>query len=175
MTDYIPPPPVERWRELPGSVGRYEISDQGRLRRWYSQGVCYKEPIYNKAFVSSVGYAYYKVLIDGVGKNCAAHRLVMLVFVGPSDLDVNHKDGDKLNNHLDNLEYVTPKENIRHAIDVLGKKFGPLPGQSQPTKQDEEIRALAAAGVNQREIARRFQISQPLVSYIVSGKVRPRE
>ena len=42
------------------------------------------------------------------------HRLVMEAFVGQSDLQVNHKDFNKINNKLDNLEYTTPKENITH-------------------------------------------------------------
>src|SRR5574343_645792 len=43
------------------------------------------------------------------------HRLVMFLFVGRSNLSVNHIDGNRLNNHLSNLEYCTLSENIKHA------------------------------------------------------------
>lgn len=47
------------------------------------------------------------------GKGIRVHRLVMELFKGPSDLTVDHIDGNKRNNRLDNLEYVTNEENIR--------------------------------------------------------------
>lgn len=67
-------------------------------------------------------YGYEKVRlisIDGKRHTYSVHRLVLENF-NPIDnmenLQVNHKDGNKLNNNLDNLEWVTPKENIKHAI-----------------------------------------------------------
>lgn len=58
-------------------------------------------------------------------KPTAVHRLMALTFLEPpSDkhIWVNHKDGNKLNNTLNNLEWTTPSENIQHSFDVLGRK-----------------------------------------------------
>jgi len=56
--------------------------------------------------------------ITGQRRAFLVHRIVWETFVGeiPEGLQINHKDGNKLNNHLSNLEVVTPKENMRHAV-----------------------------------------------------------
>ena len=54
-----------------------------------------------------------------IDKNCSVHRLVMKAFCpceGMDELQINHKDGNKLNNHIDNLEWSTSLENIRHSF-----------------------------------------------------------
>lgn len=63
-------------------------------------------------------YTYHRLSPGGGNptKNMSTHRLVMLTFFGPSDLDVNHKDGNPLNNRLSNLEYCTKSQNQRHSF-----------------------------------------------------------
>lgn len=58
-------------------------------------------------------------------KCIAVHRLVALTYLGQPQrpgMQVNHKDGNKLNNHWENLEWVTAKENIKHSYEVLGRE-----------------------------------------------------
>lgn len=63
------------------------------------------------------GYATYRVTVDGVKKHLKAHRMMLNAWVcGNPDLVVNHKDGNKANNSLDNLEWCTVAENNAHAI-----------------------------------------------------------
>jgi hypothetical protein len=76
------------------------------------------------------GYAYVSLSIGDRTRKIAVHRLVAHVFLGldldDSDLQVNHKDGDKLNNNLSNLEIVTRSQNMRHVTRVLNKGHKPL-------------------------------------------------
>lgn len=92
----------------------YEVSNLGRVRR------CIDGFIYKPRNMSS-GY-YYVGLRQRPGaktKNVSIHRLVLSSFIGYQDgKDVNHIDGNKKNNNLNNLEWVTRSENIRHAIDI---------------------------------------------------------
>ena len=63
------------------------------------------------------GYAAVTLWIDGVSEKFKVHRLVAEVFLGPAapDMTVNHKDHDKRNNHVNNLEWVTQSDNTKAA------------------------------------------------------------
>lgn len=71
-----------------------------------------------KQWDNGIGYRAIGITIKGRSKNLYVHRLVLQTFV-PHDkydeMEVNHKDGDKSNNELENLEWVTSEENIKHA------------------------------------------------------------
>jgi hypothetical protein len=54
-------------------------------------------------------------------KSFLIHRLIAEAFLGPSDLQINHKDGNKQNNRIENLEWVTLQQNVDHCRHVLGK------------------------------------------------------
>lgn len=66
------------------------------------------------------GYLILGLMCEGVRKTFAVHKLVALCFVdNPENLpEVNHKDGDKLNNHFSNLEWCTRGSNIQHAFET---------------------------------------------------------
>jgi hypothetical protein len=70
------------------------------------------------------GYQIINISDNGHTKGLSVHTAVMMAFNPDGKLDesyqINHIDGNKLNNHIDNLEWVTPKENMRHSVDVLG-------------------------------------------------------
>lgn len=62
---------------------------------------------------NGAGYLKINLYKDGIKKGLFVHRLVMSAFCGQSDLVVNHKDNDRQNNRLDNLEYVTQSDNVK--------------------------------------------------------------
>ena len=100
----------EEWRSIQGYENYYEISSYGNVRN-IKTGKCL---IGDK---NSIGYKRV-TLYSPIKKRFFIHRLVALHFCDgyKEDLVVNHKDGNKLNNHADNLEWVTRSENDLHAF-----------------------------------------------------------
>ena len=112
----------EVWKPLHGYEGLYEISSYGvvkSVRRFNpnsgKNGMWYPERIM-KTRLDGDGYVVLGLTKNGKMKMCKMHRLVLETFDKESDLQVNHKDGNKQNNRLDNLEWVTCSENIKHAF-----------------------------------------------------------
>ena len=113
------------WKEIPGYEGQYSISDEGDIRsnyRWYINPKTLTRHKKDRELimtpnVGSAGYARIR-LSDRILH--PYHRLVALVWVdNPENKPfVNHKDGNKLNNHPSNLEWVTVQENNQHAYDT---------------------------------------------------------
>lgn len=104
----------EKWKAVPGYYGKYAVSSHGRFRCRTGFMRPSKRPD---------GYFEIKLFEKGSTKNHRVARLVARAFIGePPDArsQINHKDGNKANNRVDNLEWVTPSENIRHRYAVIG-------------------------------------------------------
>lgn len=97
---------VEVWKPIEGH--NYEVSNHGKIRHMNTMRIIKPEVHDNK---------YLRVKLNK--RNYKVHRLVGLYFISNPENkpEINHKDGNKLNNHVDNLEWVTPKENTKHALD----------------------------------------------------------
>lgn len=99
------------------------------------------------------------------------HRIVCEAWHGPpptSKHQVNHKDGDKTNNHPDNLEWVTHRENLQHAFEIGLIPRGERHGQAKLTRKDvREVRRLAGQGWPQKRLAERFGVSTGCISAVV--------
>lgn len=103
------------WRPVVGYEGLYEVSNKGRVRNPRT-GTVYA---INKNLVRGVR-AYPIVNLrghDGVTRTIKVHRLVAIAFIpNPNGLrEVNHIDGDKANNLLENLEWMSPLDNYYHG------------------------------------------------------------
>lgn len=105
----------EEWKEIPGYEGFYKASNTGKIFSYYTNA--------DRVFSNGV---YPMVLLskNGFKKMITVHSLIILTFVGPrpKGLHINHKDGNKYNNNVSNLEYVTISQNMRHSFDVLGRR-----------------------------------------------------
>lgn len=104
---------MEEFKDIKGFEGLYQISNHGRIKTLIKR---YSSVKYLKFGLVSSGY-YSATLVKNKKRfTVSIHRLVALHFIGDSDLCVNHKDCNKLNNKVENLEYVTYKGNMHHAI-----------------------------------------------------------
>jgi hypothetical protein len=165
--------PSEKWLPVVGYEGFYEISNKGRV--WG----CRRKKI---RVCNRWGSDYLKILLCKKGETelFNVHRLVAEAFIGPMQQGycVNHKDGVKSNNNLDNLEYVTPKENTAHAHRT-GLTNPPHGDRHYNTKiKDSEIDKLGemyASGISQRKIAQMYGVCQSLISQIINRKHRKRK
>ena len=114
----------EIWMDIPNYEGYYKVSNLGRVKS-LERMINYARSKNRKLMkehilfgsVNSNGYKTVNLCKDGYYKHWLIHRLVMLSFVGESDLRVNHIDENKLNNRLDNLEYITSRGNVIYSID----------------------------------------------------------
>ena len=113
----------EEWRDVVGYEGYYSISNLGRVRRDKTNASTHSGRFLSLT-INGKGYVTVKLHADPLpAKRKRVHKLVAEAFLGvcPTGMEVNHKNpnGDKTNNRLDNLEYVTHIQNIRHAINTL--------------------------------------------------------
>lgn len=119
---------VETWRPVVGFEGFYSVSDHGRVRRDIRGKRTHAGRMISLVPTSA---EYFNVTLTKPGgtRMCRyVHQLVANAFHGPCPPkhEVNHKDGNRVNNRPANLEYVTHSENVRHAIYVLGTAKPPL-------------------------------------------------
>lgn len=104
---------MEIWREIPGTKGRIEVSNEGNVRSLLRG---HPQPL--KTQTDNKGYQRLRVTIEGQKRSYKIHREVAKAFIpNPNNLpQVNHKDGNKNNNCVTNLEWITNRDNAHHAI-----------------------------------------------------------
>lgn len=116
----------ETWKPVKGFEGLYEVSNLGRIKALARKKNCnrgwgwIKEHIMKQTTASS---EYCRVPLtnkEHIKKYYLVHRLVAMTFIpNPKNLpQVNHIDGDKLNNSVSNLEWCTREDNIKHAYKI---------------------------------------------------------
>lgn len=161
---------TENWKSLKSIVecgDNYEISDKGRIKNIRGKIL--------KPFVKKNGYIQITLNLKGAEKKYYIHRLVALAFItNPDKLpEVNHCNGDKNNNSIGNLEWVTRKENVSHSY-YTGLKN--QTGETNPMsllKDDDirEIRRMYESGKYlQKEIARIYGVSNQTINNIIHKK-----
>lgn len=176
----------EEWRDIEGYEGRYQVSNLGRVKsltRINPQNHLLKERI-RKAASDKNDYQIVNLCKDGIVKLYKVHRLVGEAFLdNPDGLpQINHKDGNKRNNDVSNLEWASASQNVQHAFDT-GLKYSrsiSSYGEKNPhckvtDAQCDEIRHMKENGnYTNRRLAEIFGIGTSQISRILRGEQRMR-
>lgn len=160
----------EIWLPVPDYDG-YQISNFGRVKslqeRWRKPRIL--EPVLTKR-----GYLRAQLCIEEKAKSFAVHRLVAQLFIPNPEgkSEINHRDGNKLNNHVSNLEWATRSENMCHAVDT-GLKVAPQ-GEDSPNAKltTEQVLYIRANPLNLKcyELAEMFGVCVTKISAVQLGK-----
>jgi len=165
-----------------GYEGYYDVTENGDIfsvRTYYNKQkkTSRKVDIKLKPQPDKDGYLSQMFCVNYKQKLSKVHRVVWESFFGKIEngMQINHKDGNKANNNLDNLEVVTPKENTQHSWDtgLRKKQYGKETTNCKlDFEQVKEIRKMYSEGKSQNELGRMFGVHSTNIHYIVNNKTR---
>lgn len=175
--------PGEIWKDIRGFEGKYQCSNKGRVKtlsRSYWAGLDYTclrhiEEAILKPCVSKRGYLRVDLRTGSAEGHCQkwVHNLVARTFYDNYDMSLvpNHIDGVKTNNCIENLELVTQKENIHHAVRTgLKRMYGEDNTASLLTNcQAKEIRIAHITGARYKELAACFGVGIHVIRGVIQN------
>lgn len=159
------------YKEIKGFPG-YHVNSNGDVISFRRYGKITDKALLMKTYVSNSGYLCVKLRNNNIVHTCTIHRLIASSFVPNrhNKPHINHINGNKLDNSVENLEWCTPSENIIHAIKTMGHYIGKNNGMSVLNSEKVlEIRRLLASKVPQRKIAKMFGVTKGAIGCIKSG------
>lgn len=172
---------MEIWKDVIGYEGIYQVSNLGNIKSLGRIAIrkdgSKDRFIHEKPMGKSIDkYGYYKTSLRKVGihKTPTLHRLVAIAFLEkPEDKNqVNHINGNKLDNRVENLEWCNNSENIQHAFDIGLKKGYCGEANVNCTTSKETIlgiRDLNQRGISIKELSIKFEKSENYIRRIVRG------
>lgn len=148
-------------REIPGTDGKYAVNATGAILRFKAGKWNYLK--------GEINHGYHRVNLSfgKVAKKFRVHRLVAQAFIeNPLNKPfVNHKDGNKLNNCVENLEWCTSSENEYHSYRVLGKSVP----WTKPDHVREEAINMRISGIPSRVICESLGVSRAWMDKLVAS------
>jgi hypothetical protein len=147
---------VEVWKDVAGYEGAYQVSNFGRIKRG------------NRVLKLTLRntYMYAHLSLHGKQKQARVHRLVAEAFISREENkpSVNHIDGDKQNNRVENLEWCNQSENQVHALQHGLADYGENSVKAKLQNKDvAEIRKLLKEGVTQKNIAKLYNVHPSVI------------
>ena len=159
----------EEWRDFPHYNGYYQISNFGRVKSLLGKTPRILKPSFKKG-----GYLYIVLCKNGVSKNFYIHKLVAITFIPNPDgkSEINHIDTFKLNNYVDNLEWVDHAQNMRHAgeMGLIKSLQGEDHKKAVLTNADATYIRENPDGLTGVELAKKFGIMPAVVYNVQAGK-----
>ena len=166
---------AEKWEDIKGYESLYQVSNNGKVRNKQT----------GKILKAGISGGYYMVALskNNQAHSYTVHKLVMENFNRkPYENEViNHIDSNKLNNNIDNLEYVTQKENVRkawenglcesirkHAKNMIHKNAIPCKAVAQKDLNGN----LIATYISVREAERKTGITSGQISHVCTGRIK---
>ena len=164
--------PHEEWRDVVGYEGLYKVSNFGRVKSFCNNGV----RILNPSSTENPGYYVVNLTKNGNQRTRYVHILVAQAFLpNPENKSyVNHINGDKLNNCVENLKWTTPMENARHAWETglatsrkgsENKHSKLMPDQVRYIRKNYKPRDKEFGRV---ALARKFGVSKSTIYFLLS-------
>lgn len=166
----------EIWKEIPG-LDNYLVSNYGRVKglpiktNFGKRIKYYPERILKTKTSNKLSYHYISTSEKGKIYRKLLHRVVAICFLpNPNNYPViNHKDGNKDNNSVTNLEWCTQAYNNKHARDTgLNNSSGVNHKNSK--LNEEQIKTIRNSNLPQKELANFFKVSEPSISRIKNYK-----
>lgn len=159
---------MEIWKRIVG-FSAYEVSNRGRIR-----SMKFGEPRLMRPKVKQ-GNGYLEITMmrdDGARNTQLVHRLVAIAFIprDPVRPTVNHKDGNKIDNRVTNLEWATLIENNAHSAHKRFAMNNPKRAMKLTAESVQQIREAHAAGEISSSISKRFAVSPAMIRNIVYGR-----
>lgn len=164
---------MEEWKNIDLFGNSYQVSNFGRIKS-LPKKIRFVDQYGNENFrltnerimkktVCKNGYEYVGLKENKKIKTLSVHRLVAFYFIeNKKNLkEVNHIDGNKTNNHFSNLEWVTKKQNISHAIKNNLIKSGESHYKSFLTKED--VLFIRESGKKDTELANHFGVDRRMI------------
>lgn len=161
---------MEIWKDIKGFEGSYEINRNGEVRRIKRKVKGYS---YLKSTVMKIGYCIYAFSVKGKVTKHYMHRLVAEHFIeNPEGYNyVNHLNGIKTDNRVENLEWCTQSRNIQHSFDTglqpNGEKHHAC---TRLTEEDAKMIKYGYPDLGDRAVAKIYSIHHAHVYYIRKGK-----
>lgn len=167
----------EVWKPVVGYEGLYDVSNLGRVKSFNRNGNNRNTDLIRIQRINQFGYLAFSLTKNNKKKLFQSHRLVAISFIENTEnkSQVNHKNGIKTDNSVENLEWNTPSENCLHSYYVLNNKSGVIKAQKKAYevntifKENEikEVLLKRANGLSAIEIAKEYNVHRLTISGLI--------